>query len=243
MTIYPTDDSQRKAAKVAGLAYLLSFATLLFGFFGMQSPLIVKGDVAVTIQNILAHERQLRAGLICELTYAVGTVVLLTALYTVLRPVNRSLALLAAFSRLVYCLMWALITLNMFAVVRLTTGAVYVGAFQPQGLQAMVKLFLVLGTDCYYIGLAFWGLAAAVCSFLWLKSRYIPRLLAAWGALASVWSVFCSAAFLFSPNFAKTVDPDWFDIPMALFEVTTSVWLLLMGLRPSRAGGTAGTGV
>jgi hypothetical protein len=96
-----------------------------------------------------------------------------------------------------------------------------------------MRLHLGAGFDAYYVGLLFWGLASTVCSYLWFKSRYIPRALAAWGMISSVWCVTCAFAFFIFPNFDKTVNLWWFDSPMASFEIATSFWLLFKGLRPS----------
>ena len=46
--------------------------------------------------------------------YSVGNMILLTALYVVLKPVNRGLALLATFFRLAWVVMWLLIVLDYF---------------------------------------------------------------------------------------------------------------------------------
>jgi hypothetical protein len=41
-------DSQRKAARVAGLAYLVSVPFVTFAHFGINACLIVAGDAAAT---------------------------------------------------------------------------------------------------------------------------------------------------------------------------------------------------
>jgi hypothetical protein len=85
--------------------------------------------------------------------------------------------------------------------------------------------------DDYYVGLPFFGLAATVCAWLWLKSNYIPRGLAIFGVIASAWCVFCAFVYLIFPNFNKIVNDYIFDSPMALFELVLSFWLLFKGLK------------
>ena len=119
MTISRIDDSQRTAARVAGFAYLITFATVVYVNFGIHDRLIVENNAAETARNILAHERLFRIGIVGDLIYCTGVVVLLTALYVILKPVNWGLALLAAFWRLVWALMWLVMTLNLFEVLRL----------------------------------------------------------------------------------------------------------------------------
>src|SRR5437879_13573492 len=113
MTICAVYELQRKAAKVAGFTYLFALPFVVFANFAIHDRLIVAGNAAETAQIIMAHERLFRVSIACDLIYCAGLVVLLTALYVILQPVDRGLALLAAFSRLVYALIWVLLTVNL----------------------------------------------------------------------------------------------------------------------------------
>src|SRR5436190_11793433 len=100
------NNSQRTAAKIAGWSGLLTFAIVVFGNYMLLNPLIVPGDAAATAQNIVAHQTQFRITVVCFLTYSLGVVFLLRALYAVLKPVNPGLALAGALFRLVFALLW-----------------------------------------------------------------------------------------------------------------------------------------
>ena len=231
MTISTIDNSQRTAAKVAGWSGLLTFAIVVFGNYVLLNPLIVAGDVAATAQNIAAHQTQLRIAAVCFLTYSLGVVVLLSALYVVLKPVNPGLALVGALFRLVFAWLWLLAPLNLLGALRLLGNANYLQAFEPNRLQAMARLHLGANFDAYYVGLPFFGLAATVCAWLWWKSNYIPKGLALFGVISSAWCVFCAFVYLIFPNFNKIVNDYIFDSPMALFELALSFWLLFKGLK------------
>jgi hypothetical protein len=237
MTISAIDNSQRTAAKVAGLAGLFTMAIVVFANYGLLNPLMVPGNPAETARNIVAHEQSFRIAVTCFLIYSAGVVVLLTALYVILKPVNRGLALVGALFRLVFALLWLLTTLNLLSALRLVHGATYLQVFEADRLQALSRLNLAANFDDYYVGLPFFGLAATVCSYLWLKSNYIPKALAAFGLISSAWCVLCAFVFLIFPGFAKPVNPYWFDSPMAIFELVLSFWLLLKGLRPPASDG------
>src|SRR5438309_9768923 len=217
MTITTVDESQRKAAKVAGFTYLFTLPFVVFANFAIHDRLIVPSNAAETARNIVAHERLFRVSIACDLIYCAGLVVLLTALYVILQPVNRGLALLAAFSRLVYALMWVLMTLNLFYALRLLSGADYLRVFEAD---------LSTRFEQYYVGLLFWGLASAVCGYLWFKSEYIPRALAAFGVISSGWGEACTFVFLIFLIFTKVVNDWWFDTLMAIFEIALCFWFL-----------------
>src|SRR6266446_6204862 len=232
MTISTVDESQRTAAKVAGFSCLFSMAIVVFANYALYNPLIVPGDAAETARNIVAHETQLRITATCFLTYSASVVVLLTALYVILKPVNRGLALVGALLRLVFALLWLLTTLNLLSALRLLGSASYLQVFEADRLQTLARLYVAANFDDYYVGLPFFGLAATVCAYLWLKSKYIPKGLAVFGLISSAWCVICAFVFLIFPSFAKPVNAYWFDSPMAIFEMVLSFWLLFKGLKP-----------
>src|SRR5438876_8182437 len=105
------EDSQRKAARVAGFSYLIGLAAVIAANFGIHERLIVAGNAAQTARNIMAHERLFRIGIGLDLIYCAALLVLIASLYVILEPINRRLALLAASWALVYALMWILMTL------------------------------------------------------------------------------------------------------------------------------------
>src|SRR5215468_11281128 len=226
--------SQRTAAKVAGIAGILAFALVVFGNYVLLNPLIVPRNAADTARNILAHETQFRIALTCFIAYGIGTVVLLSALYVIFAPVNRGLALAGAMFRLVFAILWLIAPLNSLAALRLLGDATYLKVFEPDRLQALARVQLAGSFDDYYVGLPFFGLAATVCAYLWLKSKYIPRALSIFGVIGSAWCVFCAIVFLIFPDFENPVNAYWFDSPMALFELVVSLWLLIKGLPPAR---------
>jgi hypothetical protein len=222
---------QQTAVKVAGVSGLVAMAIVIYANYALLNPLIIPRDAVETARNILAHQTQFRLALIGFLSYGVTAVVLLSALYVILKPVSHGLALAGALFRLVFAMLWLLATLNMLSALRLLDSAPYLQLFEPDRLQALARLNLAASFDDYYVGLPFFGLAATVCAWLWYKSGYIPRTLAAFGVIASAWCVICAFVFLIFPTYKEAVNAYWFDSPMAIFELIVSVWLLVKGIR------------
>jgi hypothetical protein len=127
--------------------------------------------------------------------------------------------------------MWLAMTLNLFDALRLLSGADYLRPLEVERLQALASLHLGTRFDYYYVGLLFGALASTVCGYLWFKSGYIPRALAAFGAVSSAFCVVCTFVFYIFPAFDKIVSLWWFDTPMGIFDITLSFWLLFKGLR------------
>lgn len=228
------DASRDQAVRTAGITLLTGMViAVVTNYVIYPFRFTVPGEAVETARNLLAHERRFRLATACNLLYAVNVVVLLSALYTILKPVNRNLAMVAAFCRLVFALYWGLSALNGFGALRLLGDAAYLGAFRPEQLQTLARLHLGANFDVYYVGLPFFGLASTLCAYLWLTSGTVSKGLAAFGLLASAWCVFCAFTFLVFPGFRHAVDPTWYDLPMVIFEMALGLWLLVKGLRPS----------
>jgi hypothetical protein len=225
------DNSQRAAARVAGVSFLLSMVIVVFANYVLLGPLVVPREAAETARNIVAHPTQFRIAVSGFLFYSLNSIVLLAAVYVVFKPINQGLALLGSLFRLVFAMLWLLSCLNLLSALRLVNGPDYLQTFEPERLQVLARLNIAGTFDDYYVGLPFFGLAATVWAWLWLKSGYIPRKLSIFGLISSAWCVFCAFVFLIFPDFQKPVNPYWFDSPMALFELTVGAWLLFKGIR------------
>lgn len=233
MPISTIDDSQRTAARVAGIAYLLTNATAMFASFYVGSKLIVDGNLAKTAANIASSERLFRLGIASDLFTFAAVIPLIVALYVILRPVNRNLALLALSWGLVETSIFVVATLNNLDVLRLLSGAAYLRAFEADRLQVLMRLSIGSHGAAYNVGLIFFGLRSTVSSYLFLRSTYIPKLLAALGVLSSLLVTSCCFAFIVFPNLEDILEPGIF-MPILIFELATGCWLLVLGFRRPR---------
>jgi len=230
MVLNVVDQSQRKAAKVAGFTFLFAIAIVVISNYSVNFRFVVP-DAAETARNMMEHETLFRVNIFCNLIYLVTLIIMSTSLYVILKPVNKNFALAAAFTRFVYASIWAIVALNTFGALRLLGDAGFLKAFETDQLQALSRLRLYNSWDAYYVGLPFWGLASAVCSYLLLKSKYIPKALAIFGIISSVWCVFCAFAFLIFPEYGEIVHLGLFDVPLVIFEIILGFWFLIKGLK------------
>ena len=229
-----TAASQRTAARVVGLAYLLALPPAIFAEFGVLGRL-VSSDAAETARNIVAHERLFRLGIASNLGVFALDVALIAALYVTLKPVHRGLALLAAFWRVIETATLVGITLNDFTVLRLLSGVDYLHTIEPEQLQALARLAISAHGAGYNVGLFFAGLGSTVFCGLWYKSDLIPRPLAAWGILASAFMGACAFTFIVFPEVAKVVTVLYYGTPIFFFELTAGLWLTFRGIRAPAA--------
>ena len=232
MTTRTIDDSQRRAATVVGAAYLFALVPAIFAEFYVGGRLIVSDNAAQTALNIVAHERLFRLGIASNLTVFAVDVVLFTALYVVLEPIHRRLALLALGWGLVETAILGVVTLSDLDALRILSGAEYLNVFEAARLQALARLSIGAHGAAYNVGLVFAGLRSTAFCYLWFKSGLIPRALAAFGMFSSAFFGTCAFVFIIFPELAKVIDVTWYGGPIFIFELTMGFWLLLRRLRP-----------
>ena len=223
------EPAQHTAAKIAGFLYLFTNATAILGYC-LRGPLLVQGDPGQTARNIAASERLYRVSLVSDLLTVACVLIMVLALYVVLKPINRNVALLAVFWRLAENFILAVITLSAFAALALLNGANHFPAFDAKQLQALVYT-LALGVHGagFNIGFVFLGLGSTVFSYLWFKSRYIPRALAAWGVFSSLVMAIVTLAVMVFPSLSALGLT--YMMPMGTYEIVLGLWLLIKGIR------------
>jgi len=157
---------------------------------------------------------------------------LVVALYVILKPINRSAALVAVFWWLLECAIAAVVTLNSLAALFLLGGKDSLPAVNPGHLETLAQLFLSADRAGNRIAALLFALGSTVFCYLWFKSRYIPRTLAAWGILSSLLPI---VAPLSTVMFPALIDVPLrrarSGLPILTFEVMLGLWLLLKGIK------------
>jgi hypothetical protein len=231
-TMNDQDAIQRRWARVVGFSYVFALLPAIFAEFYVSSRLFVSDNAIVTAQNIIAHERLFRLGVASNLLVFAADVLLVTALYVVLERVNRRLALLAVFFRLMETTILIVAVLNDFNVLRLLSGASYLSTVKFDELAALARVSIGAHTSAYDVALILFGFGSPVFCYLWLRSGYIPKPLAVWGLVASVWIGICSFTFIVFPDLKQVISVGYYGGPIFLFELTIGVWLLIKSVRP-----------
>jgi cbb3-type cytochrome oxidase subunit 3 len=224
--------SVQNTAKFAGVLYLVITVVAIIAHFYVPSRIIVPDDAAATINNIMASESLFRVGGIGgELVVLLSEVVLSILLYVLLKPVSKTLSLLASVSRLVMTTIHGINLINYFFVL-LLVGGNYQTAFDPVQLQAMVTLFLDAHSYGFTIGIAFLTLHVFALAYLIFKSGYFPRILFILFMIAGAGYLIDSLGHLLTTGYQT--GRVFIAIPIAIAEITFPLWLLIKGVNPQQ---------
>jgi Domain of unknown function (DUF4386) len=221
------ETSPRGKARIAGAVYLL---TVLLGGVGesIHGRLVVPGDAAATATNILAQTSLLRLGFA---SYLVETACLIAAtvlFYDLLKPVSRSVALLAAFFSLVGIAIKTLSRLFYLAPLAVLEGGGYLSVFTMEQLQALALLLLKVNAQGAGMAMVFFGCYALLKGYLIFRSTFLPRILGVLGMLGGLgWLTFLA------PPLATRAYP--YIVTIALLGTAAQIiWLLVFGVNEQR---------
>ena len=223
--------SPRNAALVAGISYIPVFVIGIFANFFVLEELVVTGDAATTVNNIIGSESLFRMGIAGFVIIGIFDLVVAWGLYVFLKPINKDLALLAAWLRLTYTIIAGVALISLFIVLDLLSGADYLAGLGSDQLSAQVMIFLNAYEFGWRIGIVFFGLHVLAVGYLIFRSGYIPRILGILLMIATIgYLVSTFSSFLLS-NFAEyeTVFLVILAVPAVIAELSLTIWLLLKG--------------
>ena len=226
-------NSINKSARFAGFLYLLIAVCGGFSFFYMRNTIIVPGDAIATANNLMASEWLFRLGIVADAIVFLSEILLIAILYTLLKPVSKTLSLAAAFARLAMVTMQGMNLLNYFFVLLLVGGTGYLAVFDAGQLNALVLLFLNAYEYVALIWGVFFGLHTLLLGYLVYKSGYFPRALGILLVLASFGYLIDSFGNFLLPQYdelyASTV------VLLAIVgELSFTFWLLIMGVNDKK---------
>ena len=219
----------KKTARVAGLLYFMYIVTsIIADLFGQ----FVFADAPATVNNMIAHESLFRIGFVISLFSYVFFLLAAWALYVLLKPVNKNIALLilllnlGGFAILVYS------HLNLISSLMLLSGADYLKVFQPDQLQAQAMLFINLYKNGSTIAQIPFGVWLLPLGYLVFKSGFLPKIL---GTLL-IADFFAQLIYVFQryllPGYVVISYPCL--VVSFIAEVSLTLWLLIKGVKDQK---------
>ncbi|HSR29702.1 MAG TPA: DUF4386 domain-containing protein [Anaerolineae bacterium] len=177
MTAEVKGSSINRTARIAGLLYLAHFVAFFLADNGVHSTAVGSVDVAAAAQGITGSEWLFRIGFVSFLLTAILFFLSAWALYVILKPVNKNLALLFVLLNLGGVAIWCICELFQYVALLLLSGADFLSVFQADQLQALAMLFLNLFQNGFMIAQILLNLWLFPLGYLVFKSGFLPRVL------------------------------------------------------------------
>jgi hypothetical protein len=217
-----------KTAKIAGGLYFIYIIATIFANTS-RTKLIIFGNATTTANNILASEGLFRIGFISDVLAGVLFLLTAWALYVLLKPVDKNIALLFLLLNVSGVAIQCINMLNLFSAVLLLSGADYLKVFQTDQLQSIAMFFLYLYKNGFMIAQFFFAAWLFPLGYLVFKSGYLPKVL---GIIVMIecfgWLMYPFQFFLF-PTY-EVISYLSFAIGF-IGEFGLTLWLLIMGAK------------
>lgn len=221
--------SPRRKARITGVFYLLTILAGIFaqGFVSMR--LVVSGDAIATASNLLAHESLFRLEFTVYMIEMTCQMIITVLLYELLKPVSKSISLVAAVLGLAGCTIKTFSRVFYLGPLFILHGGSYLSAFNREQLQALALVLLSVNDHGADMAMAFFGFHSLLAAYLIFRSTFLPRFLGLWGLIAGAgWLTFLypplgHRLFLYLGGFGL------------LGAIALILWLLVFGVNEQRS--------
>jgi hypothetical protein len=219
----------KKSARIAGLMYL---GVIVFGIIAqiIRMGIIVPGNAAETSNNIMANGTLFNGANVLWLVSMMFFILLGTALYVVLKPVNKNLATFMLVIIAVGVAIECLNTLNLFAAQHLLNSDYYAATFTTDQLNAQAMLYIDSWEVGYRIAqIMSFGPWLIPAGYLMYKSNYFPKLLGILVLIAGIGHLIECFQYFLLPDFTVISYPGV--IIAVIGEFALAGWLLIKGVK------------
>ena len=228
--VRPADSasSAQLNARLAGLLYLVVILGGTFAPF-IVAPSSLSPDPVVITARIAQSQGAYRLGGVAEIVVLACDIALAVILYRLLRPVGRTVAMLAAFFRLAYAAINGANVALHFAPLLVLTGQ---GGTQA-ARESLAVIFTQLHLLAFDVALIFFGIHIALLGYLIFRSTYLPRILGLLLMLGGAAYLSNTLVSLLAPG-ALAGRALILLAPAGLAEIAIALWLLVVGVNAQK---------
>jgi len=226
MTERTLETSRQLFARLAGATFIVYMAAGSTVVLLMNRATSAEGTAA-TLARIAEHASDVRVAILLELLECFSALVLAVTLFGITRDVNHELAMLALVCRVGEGVLGAIGIPKTMGLLWLATAAAAAGAPDVATASTLGAFFLV-PVQGAIVGAPFFAVGSLIFSWLLLRGRMVPVLLAWLGVLASILLVVGLPLQL--ADFLNGPMTGYMWLPMIAFQVPLGLWLLIKGV-------------
>jgi len=220
-----------QAAMMAGLAYLVMTVIAPFCYGFVYTELVKLDDIPATVSNLTEHETLFRCALVGFILIMLADIAVSLGLYVYLSPVNRAMALLSAWLRLIYVAIFSASLTSLFDMLNLVKASLGAGSVATSHLATNITQLAHHFDFGWLLGLVFFAFHLLLIGALIIQSNYMPKMLAILVAVAGLGYLIDSLAHFLMADYDhyKEFFAIVVTVPAAIGELALCLWLLIKG--------------
>lgn len=222
MTV-PFAPSPQKTARLAGALWLMVIALSVIALV-VNPPFNARSTVVEVAAKVLATEQRFRISFAALFVASICYTGVTAAIYELLRPVDRRVALFGAFAGIIGLAVGATTSVYQLNGLAMLKEAAMLAPASARELQTLGATYLRPGYE-FSVGMAFFGCQIASIGYLILRSRLVPRVIGGILVVGGSSYIVTSFAMFVAPGFGELLSP--LVIPIAIIgEGSLTFWLL-----------------
>ena len=227
--------SHKKAARLAGLFYLIVIASGLFAELFVRQALSVPNNAMATAVNIQQHEMLYRIGIAADLLNFIIGLPCVLIIYHLFKSANKIIAQLALIFVIIQTAIISINLLNQISPLILLSKGPALTAVPPGQLASLSFYSLELQAHGYGIGLVFFAFYCMLIGYLIYSSTLVPRILGILYIITGTSYLLNSTVLLLFPGASAKLFL-YFAVPAFIGEISFCLWLLIKGVKVKEPG-------
>ncbi|MRN52550.1 DUF4386 family protein [Paenibacillus sp. LC-T2] len=222
--------SLKISSKIVGVLFIVAGVASVIGLL-LYDPILNGPDYLIRGSE---HANKVRLGAIFELITVVTVVGTATTMFPILRKYNETIALWHLCFRFLEAIAITVGIISVLSLLTLSQKFVSAGALDIASFQASGTLLKAIHDWTFLLGPNFMlGINTMMCSYLLYRSKLIPRFISVMGLSGATLIFIASILEMFGIILQLSIWGAVLAIPIALYEMTLAVWLIVKGFNVS----------
>ncbi|WP_445474849.1 DUF4386 domain-containing protein [Methanococcoides methylutens] len=217
--------SDKFTPRLLGATFILVAVASAFSGFLLLS-LIEPDNISATMISISDNPTKMQMSIVGELITSIGIVLLAVLLYTTLKTQNEIIARWALGLWIIEAASLAISRISAFSLLNVSQEFVKAGAPDPSYFQTLGSLYYESAQFGYEIHAVFWTLGGILFYYLFLRSRYIPKIIPICGIILTS-AGFIGELFVLFGYYV----PIYVFLPSLPYELAIGTWLMVKGIK------------
>ncbi|WP_316571803.1 DUF4386 domain-containing protein [Neobacillus sp. YIM B06451] len=219
--------SDKKAAKIVGFLFILAAVTAVIGL-KLYDPILIGPDYLAKGSE---YANRIVLGAVMELMLVVSAIGTATTMFPILKKYNETIALWHVCFRFLEAIVITVGVISVLSLLTLSREFVAAGAsVDPASFQASGTVLKAIHDWTFMMGPLFMlGINTMMYSYIFYKTRIVPRFLSTLGITGAISVFVCSLLVMFGVIEQISVWGGILAVPVAANEMILAVWLLTKG--------------